>query len=187
MKRTLLFLARSLGGALPARHGRGVPRRRRRQGLGAALRRRRLQGRSRPHGARSGTCRLGATRPPARLLRSQALRRDLPRELPACGRERPARGHPRRGRPNQRRLHRLLISAGGTVFAVKAPARGFASIVARAAATASSCASRSPATASRPARSTRSGTRTASSSKGSFSASPTGSSGSRSPIAARSS
>lgn len=28
---------------------------------------------------------------------------------------------------NQRRLHRLLISAGGTVFAVRAPARGFAS------------------------------------------------------------
>jgi hypothetical protein len=28
---------------------------------------------------------------------------------------------------NQRRLHRLLISAGGTVFAVKAPTRGFAS------------------------------------------------------------
>lgn len=28
---------------------------------------------------------------------------------------------------NQRRLHRLLISAGGTVFAVRSPARGFAS------------------------------------------------------------
>lgn len=28
---------------------------------------------------------------------------------------------------NQRRLHRLLISAGGSVFAVRAPARGFAS------------------------------------------------------------